>query len=112
MLNKPITLLLTFALVLGLPVSSLLLAEEDDDFIILDDRGLGDSEEGDVELSGRSAPVGQTRPRANSDEGGEEGGVGPVKVPEDAQSDKPPPRRFEPTEKVSEDLSVSFPADI
>ncbi|MEM8498809.1 MAG: hypothetical protein AAF542_12355 [Pseudomonadota bacterium] len=108
MLNKLVGVLVCLALLLGSSVSDLAIAQEDDDFIILDDRGLGESEEGDVELSGRSAPVGQTRPRAEADDDG----VGPVKVPEDSGSDKPPPRRFEPTERVSEDLSVSFPADI
>lgn len=108
MLNKLAGVLVSLALMIGFSVSDLVTAQEDDDFIILDDRGLGESEEGDVELSGRSAPVGQTRPRAEADDDG----VGPVKVPEGSESDKPPPRRFEPTERVSEDLSVSFPADI
>lgn len=108
MLNKLVVLLICLTLVLVISVSDVVVAQDDDDFIILDDRGLGDSEEGDVELSGRSAPVGQTRPRAEADDDG----VGPVKLPDDSESDKPPPRRFEPTERVSEDLSVSFPADI
>lgn len=108
MLSKLSGLVVCSVFMLGMSLSNTLLAQDDDDFIILDDRGLGESEEGDVELSGRSAPVRQTRPRPESDDDG----VGPVKVPVDAESDKPPPKRFEPTERVSEDLSVSFPADI
>lgn len=97
-----------FVVLFLMAMSFTVLAQEDDDFIILDDRGLGESEEGDVELSGRSAPVGKPRSKSGSD--GND--AGPVKVPDDEQSNKPPPKRFEPTEKVSEDLSVSFPADI
>ncbi len=108
MLSKFSGFVLCLVMALGGSMSTLLLAQEDDDFIILDDRGLGESEEGDVELSGRSAPVGQTRPQAGSENEGD----GPVKVPDGVASDKPPPKRFEPTERVSEDLSVSFPADI
>ncbi|MFK7732599.1 MAG: hypothetical protein AB8B48_13350 [Pseudomonadales bacterium] len=107
MLSKLASLMVCLVMILGPWISNAVLAQDDDDFIILDDRGLGESEDGDVELSGRSAPVGQTRPRTDSDDG-----AGPVKAPVDAQSDKPPPKRFEPSERVSEDLSVSFPADI
>ncbi len=109
MLTKKSPWAIGLAMVLALLPGNSVIAQDDDDFIILDDRGLGESEEGDVELSGRSAPVGKTRPQAGGDDGS---GEGPVKVPDDAQSDKPPPKRFEPTERVSEDLSVSFPADI
>lgn len=93
-----------FAVLQGAPA----LAQDDDDFIILDDRGdepdvpvkpaepRPTNEDDDVPMSGRPKPT--TNQRA-----GETASDSPT---------PPPPRRFEPTERVSEDLSVSFPADI
>jgi len=84
-------------------------AQDDDDFIILDDRGEGfEAEEGDVPLSGRKPRPSKTSPnRSTENQAGAEKSGGDSDVPA-----PPPPVRFEPTERVSEDLSVSFPADI
>ncbi len=77
---------------------------DDEDFIILDDRGLGDVEEGDVPLSGRSAPIRRETASRDGSAGSSE--------PKEPLPPVEAPKRFEPSERISEDLSVSFPADI
>lgn len=84
------------------------LAQDDDDFIILDDRG---DQTPEPESPARSQPADNSddvsidgrRREARTRQPAEPPAAGPA---------PPPPRRFEPSERVSEDLSVSFPADI
>lgn len=82
--------------------------DSDDDFIILDDRGEGvELEDDDVPLSGRKPrrPTGSTPSQTRNPDGS-------VTENGEPEPEVAPPKRFEPTERVSEDLSVSFPADI
>ncbi|MFK8020698.1 MAG: hypothetical protein AB8B86_13065 [Pseudomonadales bacterium] len=106
--KSPTGIILLLCVAVCLPFSPSY-AQDDEDFIILDDRGEGfEAEEGDVPLSGRKPRPSNTLPNRST-----ESTAGAEK--RDRENDvpaPPPPVRFEPTERVSEDLSVSFPADI
>ncbi len=67
----------------------------------------GDGREAGAGQPAPGAPAGETSPPGKADQGQSDQGRSQSKEPEPA-----PEESFTPSEKISEDLSVSFPVDI